>query len=72
MTVAKSINGWTLAIILLVLIIFIGGVIIWSRYSQSQAIEISLVPEQELKGEIYIGGEVNNPGLLSTGGRGWR
>jgi len=63
MTAAKSINGWTLVIILLAVVIIVGGIVIWSRYSQSPAIEISIVPDQELKGEIYIGGEVNNPGF---------
>ncbi len=50
-------------VILLVAIIVAGGIVIWSRCHQSQSIEISIVPEQELNGEIYIGGEVNNPGF---------
>ena len=49
--------------ILLVAIIAAGSLLVWSRYSRSQAIEISVVPDGELKGEIYIGGEVNNPGF---------
>lgn len=62
MTAVKSINGWTLIIILAVVII-VGGVVIWSRYSQNQAIEISVAPDREVNGEIYIGGEVSNPGF---------
>ena len=63
MTAGRFINGWTLIVILLVVIIAAGGTVAWSRYSPSQAIEISIVPEPELQGEIYIDGEVNNPGL---------
>ncbi len=49
-------------IVLLVIVITAGSIVIWSRYSQSQPVEISLTPRQELTGEIYIGGAVNNPG----------
>jgi competence protein ComEA len=71
MTAGKFYNGWTLIAILMVAIIVAGGLVIWSRYSRSQAIEISLVPDRELQGEIYIGGEVNNPGFypLADGDR---
>ena len=54
---------WIAIAILLVAIIAAGSIIACSRYSRSRAIEISIVPEQELRGEIYIGDEVNNPGL---------
>ena len=69
MTSGRLINCWTLIVILLVVIIAAGSIAAWSRYSQSQSIEISIVPDQELQGEIYIGGEVNNPGVypLETG-----
>ena len=58
---------WTLITILLVAIIAIGGIIAWSRYSQSQPIEISISksPSQELQGEVYIGGAVISPGFYS-------
>lgn len=69
MTAGRFINGWTLIAVLLVAIIVAGSLLVWSRYSQSQAIEISVVPDGEFKGEIYIGGEVHNPGVypLETG-----
>ena len=69
MTTGRLINYWTLIIILLVIIIAIGGIVTWSRYSRSQPIEISIAPSQELQGKIYIGGAVNNPGFypLKTG-----
>ena len=59
----KSTKYWTLIIILLIIIIIIGSLVTWSRYSRSQPVEISLPTPQELQGEIYIGGAVNNPGL---------
>ena len=69
MTTGKQINGWTLAIILSVAIIAFGSVVIWSKYGRSQPIEITIVSPQELQGEIYIDGVVNNPGFypLRTG-----
>jgi len=54
---------WTLIIILLIAIIVVGSLVTWSRYSRSQPIEISISPSQEIQGEIYIGGTVNNPGF---------
>lgn len=64
MTTSKFSKYWALITILLVASI-IGGIVAWSRYSQSQPIEISISkpPGQELQGEIYIGGAVINPGF---------
>jgi len=69
MKAGRFINGWTLVTLLLIAIIIAGGVIIWSGYSRGQPIEISLPPATEVQGDIYIGGEVNNPGyyLLQSG-----
>jgi len=68
MTSGRFINGWTLIVILLVVIIAAGGIVASSGYNRSQSIEISIVPAQELQGEIYIGGEVNNPGFYPLAG----
>ncbi|GAI26886.1 unnamed protein product, partial [marine sediment metagenome] len=46
-------------------IITISSIVAWSRYSRSQPIEISILPSQEIPGEIYIGGVVSNPGFYS-------
>ena len=54
---------WTLITVLLVVIIIIGGIVAWSRYSPSQPVEISIPQSQELQGEIYIGGAVATPGF---------
>jgi len=69
MIISKPNKYWTLVIILLIAIIAAGSIIVWSRYSPSQPIEISTPPSQELEGEIYIGGAVTNPGFypLKTG-----
>ena len=59
----------TPVIISLIAIIAIGGIVIWTRYSGSQPIEISILPSQELPGEIYLGGAIDSPGFypLKTG-----
>jgi competence protein ComEA len=54
---------WALTIIFLVVVIVIGGIVFWSRYSGSQSIEITLSSEPEWQGTVYIGGMVNNPGF---------
>lgn len=63
MKAGRFINGWTVTAILLTAIIIAGGAVIWSKQSRSQAIEISIAPDRELQGRIYVGGEVNNPGF---------
>jgi competence protein ComEA len=69
MTTSKVNQLWTPVIILLIAIIAVGGIVVWARYSHSQPIDISMPPDQELAGTIYIGGAVSNPGLypLKTG-----
>jgi competence protein ComEA len=69
MIISKRNKYWMLVIILLIAIIATGSVIVWSRYSPSQPIEISSPSSQELQGEIYIGGAVTSPGFypLKTG-----
>jgi len=54
---------WALIIVLLVAIITISGIAVWSKYSVSQSIEISIPSSQELQGNIYIDGVVSNPGF---------
>ena len=54
---------WVLIIILLVAIIATGGTVVWSRYSGSQPVEISMPSGQELPGRIYVSGAISNPGF---------
>ncbi len=63
MAASKFSKYWTLITILLISIIAISSIVACARYSRSQPIEISLLPTQELQGEIYIGGVVSNPGF---------
>ena len=63
MTTGKLTMYWTLIIILLVAIITVGGTVAWARYSPGHPIEISILPTEELQGEIYIGGAISNPGF---------
>ena len=55
---------WTLIMItFLIVIIAIGGLVFWSKYSGSQPIEISIASEQEWQGGINISGAINSPGV---------
>ncbi len=65
MAASKFSKYWTLITILLIAIIAISSIVAWSRYRQSQPIEISMPTARELQGEIYIGGAVSNPGFYS-------
>ncbi|MHB8104349.1 MAG: ComEA family DNA-binding protein [Dehalococcoidales bacterium] len=63
MKAGRFINGWTITALLLVIAIIAGSVVIAQKCSHSnQAIEITLAPEREITGTIYVGGAVNNPG----------
>lgn len=63
MKAGKFVNSWTLVALLLVIVIITGSVVVWLKSGHSQAIAISLTPEQKIEGKILVGGEVNNPGL---------
>jgi competence protein ComEA len=65
MKAGRLFNRWSLVAAVLVIIIIAGGVIIGLNYRQSQPIAITLSPAPVPQGEIYIGGEVNNPGIYS-------
>jgi competence protein ComEA len=56
-------NGWSLAVILLALIIIAGGIFIMVRAGANPGIEITLTPVKDIEGRININGEVRNPGL---------
>lgn len=63
MKAGRYINGWVIMSALLVAAIIVGGLIIWSRWDQGQAIEITLAPERKIICDIQVYGEVNNPGV---------
>ncbi|HJX13831.1 MAG TPA: ComEA family DNA-binding protein [Dehalococcoidales bacterium] len=62
MNSGRFINGWTVLAALLVLIVIAGGIVIGVRQNRGPGVEISLEPQAEVRGNVYIGGEVNNPG----------
>jgi len=63
MATGKFNRFWTLVTILLVVIIVIGGIVAWLRYSPGEPIEISIPQSQDWQGNVYIGGAVTNPGI---------
>jgi len=65
MAIDKASKYWGLIIILLLVIIAVGGMIIWTKYSPGQLVEIFISPSQELQGKVYVDGAVNSPGLYS-------
>ncbi len=44
------------------IIIIIGGVIIWARYEPGEPLAINRMPDKKWDGTVYIGGGVNLPG----------
>ena len=62
MATTKLNRFWTLTIIFLVVITIIGGIVIWSRCSPSQPVEISIPQGEEWQGTICIEGAVTAPG----------
>ena len=54
---------WMLVVIFLVAVIIASGIVVWSEYRPGQPVEVSLPPQAETQGEIYIGGAVSNPGI---------
>lgn len=65
MKAGKIDRFWVLLVVLLVVVIVGSGALIGVRYGGRQVIEISLSPDPEIEGEIYILGAVNNPGCYS-------
>jgi len=63
MVAGRFIRFWTPVVILLVVIIMIGSLAAWLRYSPGQPVEISFSRSPEWQGQIYIYGAVTNPGL---------
>lgn len=65
MSTERSVNGWWVVAVLLVLIIITSSVFIILKYRGGGPVEISLGSTPLPDGEVYIGGEVNNPGFYS-------
>ena len=63
MTAGRLNKWWALIAVFLLVVNVIGGIIAWSRYNPSRAVEIYIPPGQEMPGRIYIGGNVTAPGF---------
>lgn len=63
MAASKANRYWTLVIVFLIVITIVGGIVIWSRYSPGQPVEISIPSDEARPGRIYLGGSVTNPGF---------
>jgi competence protein ComEA len=57
--------NWTLIAIFLVVVIIAGVVVIGIKCRGGQPLEVTLTPEREVVGTIYVGGAVNVPGIYS-------
>jgi competence protein ComEA len=63
MTTSKLNRFWTVITVFLIVVIVIGGIVVWQKYNSPSPIEISLTPSPGLTGKVYLGGAVNNPGF---------
>ena len=54
---------WGAVILFLIIAIAVGGISIWSKYTRSQPIEITMPPPPEISGQIAVAGAVNVPGV---------
>lgn len=59
----RSDKFWTAASLLLIIVILVGSILIWSKYSRNQPIEITLPASPEINGQIAVSGAVNVPGI---------
>ena len=59
----RSNKFWAAVILLLIIVIVAGSTLIWSKYSHSQPVEITLPPSPEIHGQISVTGAVNVPGV---------
>jgi competence protein ComEA len=59
----RFLSVWMVGAIFLIAIVMAGSAIIWLKHDRGRGIEISLETENKSAGQIFVGGEVNNPGL---------
>jgi len=58
----KTKVNWTFIAVLLIVVIIAGIVVIGLKCRGGQMVEVTLTPEREIAGTMYVGGAVNNPG----------
>lgn len=59
----KTSRFWLMTMLFLVAIIMAGIALIWMRRSPGQPIEVRVEQRREFSGNIYIGGDIADPGL---------
>jgi competence protein ComEA len=59
----RLINAWTVTTVLLIIVIITCCAVIGAKMNPGNALEISLGTGDIKVGQIYVGGEVNNPGF---------
>lgn len=63
MKVGKFSISWIFPALLLVVVVIACSIVIGLKSHGNPPIEISILPPEPLEGNIYVHGEVNNPGL---------
>jgi len=54
---------WNWLILFLVIVIVVSGLVIWSKYTPGQPVEIELYPRPQTEGDVYISGAIIRPGI---------
>ena len=54
---------WNWLILLLIIVIVVGSLVIWSKYTPGQPVEIELSPRPQTEGDVSVGGAVVRPGI---------
>ena len=61
----RSNKLWSSLIFLFIVVIVVGSIIIWSKYSPSPSIKVTISPSPEINGQISVDGGVNVAGIYS-------
>jgi len=54
---------WNWLVLFLVIVIVVGGLVIWSKYTPGQPVEIELSPRPQTERDVYISGAIIRPGI---------
>ncbi|MFH1087553.1 MAG: ComEA family DNA-binding protein [Chloroflexota bacterium] len=54
---------WNWLILFLIIVILVGGLVIWSKYTPGQPVEIELSPRRQIAGDVHVSGAIVRPGI---------
>lgn len=54
---------WNWVILFLIVVIAVGGLVIWSKYTPGQPVEIRLSPRPQIAGDVHVSGAIVRPGI---------